>query len=91
LADAALAFAWEALATRGAVSDRSVLDAMAAGLGHAQLLDILAVVAINTFNTSYNRLAATTLDFPPVALTEPPPAPSGSPSQGTGGTVQGHG
>jgi uncharacterized peroxidase-related enzyme len=91
LADAALAFAWEALTTQGAVTDEAVVDAKAAGLTNAQLLDILAVVAINTFNTTYNRFADTALDFPAVALTEPPGHRSASQMSGIGGTVETYG
>ena len=73
LAAAALEFAWDAVTCRGDVTDATLARAHSAGLTDAQLIEILASVAINTFNNYYNRLAAPTIDFPVVALVDPAP------------------
>jgi uncharacterized peroxidase-related enzyme len=77
-AAAALAFARDAVAARGGVSDAALDRARSAGLTDAELIEILATVAINTFNNYYNRLAAPVIDFPAVALADalPSRAPS---------------
>ena len=57
--DATLRFAREVLATRGPVPDAVIDDARAAGLGDAELVEVLAVVALNTLHNLCNRAAAT--------------------------------
>lgn len=59
---AVLAFARSAMSTCGAVADEDLDRARDAGLGDGQLLEVLAVVAINTFNNMVNRLAGTEPD-----------------------------
>jgi uncharacterized peroxidase-related enzyme len=67
-ADAALLFARDAIAACGDLPDAALQRARGAGLSDAQLIEILAVIAINTFNNLYVRLAAPALDFPAVPL-----------------------
>ena len=61
-AAAVLRFARAAQATNGAVLDADLDEARAAGLDDGRLVEILAVVAINTFNNACNRLAETPPD-----------------------------
>jgi uncharacterized peroxidase-related enzyme len=77
-AAAALAFARDAVAARGDLSDAALGRARSAGLTDAQLIEILATVAMNVFNNYYNRMAAPAIDFPAVALADTLPlrAPS---------------
>lgn len=65
---AALAFALDALQNRGDVSEAALVAARIAGWSDSQLLEILAVVAINSFNNYYTRFVQPPLDFPPVEL-----------------------
>jgi len=57
LAAAALAFARTLQETRGNVPDAEMAKAREAGLNHANLVDIAAVVAINLFTNYVNNLA----------------------------------
>jgi uncharacterized peroxidase-related enzyme len=68
LAAAALEFAAAVLADRGDVANDTLDTARRAGLDDGDLLEIVAIVAINTFTNYYNRLAQPELDFPPVQL-----------------------
>jgi uncharacterized peroxidase-related enzyme len=52
---------------RGRVGDAELADAHRAGLGDAEILDIVANVALATFTNYLNVVAATDIDFPVVA------------------------
>jgi uncharacterized peroxidase-related enzyme len=67
-AAAVLEFGAAVLHDRGDVADAVIDAARRAGLSDADLLDIIAVIALTTFTNYYNRLAHTELDFPPVEL-----------------------
>jgi uncharacterized peroxidase-related enzyme len=64
-AQAALRFAAAALRDRGDVSASELSAARESGLSDAYLLEILAVIAINTFNNLYVRFCKPALDFGP--------------------------
>lgn len=65
---AALAFARSVVENRGWVSDEDVAAVREAGHGDTQIVEIIAVVAINTFSNYFNHIAGTEVDFPPVDL-----------------------
>lgn len=65
-ADAALVFATRLLASRGRVSDADIAAAKLAGFSEAQLIEIVALVAVNVFTNYVNNLADTDIDFPVV-------------------------
>jgi len=48
--------------TRGALSDRDLVDAYAAGLDERMLIDIAAIIAENTLGNLVNNLAQTEID-----------------------------
>jgi uncharacterized peroxidase-related enzyme len=62
-ADAILAFTRALLEWRGAVSDLHIQQARNAGLTDAELIEIVAEVALNTFTNYLYRLAEPELDF----------------------------
>lgn len=65
-ADAVLIFAKRVVQTRGKV-ENSVLEAIRlAGLSDAQIVEIVANVAINVFTNLINNVAQTDIDFPVV-------------------------
>src|SRR5262245_58474826 len=64
---AALAFARKLVANRGAVSVDDIAQARAAALSDADIVEIVAAVAINVFTNYVNLAADTDIDFPPVA------------------------
>lgn len=68
LAAAVLEFGAAVLADRGDVADDTLEAARRAGLDDSELLEIVAIVALNTFTNYYNRLARPELDFPPVQV-----------------------
>ncbi len=69
-ADAALVFARRVLDTRGQV-DNADLDAVrAAGFGDAEVIEIVASVALNVLTNYINNVATTDIDFPVVRSTE---------------------
>ena len=68
LSEAVLEFGAAVLADRGDVADDILQAARRAGLSDGDLLEIVAVVALNTFTNYYNRLARTDLDFPPMHI-----------------------
>ena len=68
-AAALLAFAAAVLEHRGDVHDSDLADARAAGLTDAELVEVVAEVALNTFTNYANRLAQPEFDFPEVPLT----------------------
>ncbi len=52
----------------GKLSDADVEAARAAGLSDGKIVEIIAVVALLTFTNYLNNVAATDVDFPPVAV-----------------------
>lgn len=63
--DAILAFVRRVVRTGGARAGGELEALERAGITHAQLIDILAAVALNTFRTAANIVAQTEIDFPP--------------------------
>lgn len=53
---------------RGQLSDDDVASARAQGLSDAQIIEVIAIVALNTFTNYVNHIAATEIDFPVVAV-----------------------
>ena len=68
---AALQFAKAIVDEKGWVTDEQYEAVRTAGFGHGEILEILAVVAINTFTNYVNHLAQTEVDFPAVEVCEP--------------------
>lgn len=68
---AALQFAKAIVDEKGWVTDEQYEAVRAAGFGHGEILEILAVVSINIFTNYVNHLAQTELDFPAVEVCEP--------------------
>ncbi|WCL53968.1 carboxymuconolactone decarboxylase family protein [Gimibacter soli] len=62
--NAALVFARNVTLTRGRVSDAELAAVRNAGYSDGEILEIIAVVAINTFTNYVNHIAATEVDFP---------------------------
>ena len=56
------------LATRGQLSDDELATARAAGLSDAQILEVLAGVALNVLTNFTNNLVRTEIDFPEVKV-----------------------
>ena len=65
-AQAALEFARKLVASRGAVSPEDIAAARATSLGDAEIVEIIAAVALNIFTNYVNIAARTEIDFPPV-------------------------
>lgn len=65
---AALRFALKVVAQRGQVEDADVAALRAAGFADAQIVEILAHVALNLFTNYVNVALGVEVDFPPVAL-----------------------
>jgi uncharacterized peroxidase-related enzyme len=63
-ADAALTFAKRVVAAHGKVSDAELAAVRAAGYGDAEIIDIVATVALNTLTNLVNNVAQTDIDFP---------------------------
>lgn len=68
-ADAAVAFAAKVVAARGRVSDADIAVVRAAGFTDAQLVEIVALVAVNVLTNYLNNVALTDIDFPVVHAT----------------------
>jgi uncharacterized peroxidase-related enzyme len=66
-ADAAVSLARKIALARGDVTDGEIARAKAAGLSDAELVEIVAHVALNTFTNYLNEVFKTTVDFPVVA------------------------
>lgn len=66
-ADAAVRFAVKVVNSRGHVDDADLAAVRAAGHSDAQVLEIVAHVALNTLTNYVNSVAATEIDFPVVA------------------------
>ncbi|GAB0114135.1 alkyl hydroperoxide reductase AhpD [Acidisoma sp. C75] len=69
-AHAAVAFALKINQERGKVSDADMQAVKAAGFTHAQIVEIIAVVAENIFTNLLNIVADTEIDFPVVLAAE---------------------
>lgn len=65
-ADAALVFARKVLDARGRVSDADLAAVRLAGFTEAQVIEIVAVVALNVLTNYINNVAETDIDFPVV-------------------------
>lgn len=65
-ADAAVRFAAKVAAERGAISAADVDAVRAAGYGDAEIVEIVAHVALNTLTNYVNEALGTTIDFPVV-------------------------
>ena len=61
---AALVFARQVLEARGQVGDADLAAVKAAGFGDAQIVEIVAHVALNIFTNYANNVANTKIDFP---------------------------
>lgn len=64
---ATLRFARLVTEKRGHVADSDVVDVRRAGLNDAEILDVVANIALTTFTNYLNEVAATEIDFPVVA------------------------
>ena len=65
-ADAAVSFAVKVAEKRGAVSDADVQSLRAAGYSDAEIVEIVAHVALNTLTNYLNEVLKTDVDFPAV-------------------------
>jgi uncharacterized peroxidase-related enzyme len=65
---AALTFARKIVDARGHVADADVNAVRAAGYSDADIIDIVTVVAFNTFTNYFNEVVKTQIDFPLVSL-----------------------
>lgn len=70
-ADAALAFAAKVTKQRGKVSDVDVSAVKGAGFTDAQVIEIVANVALNVMTNFVNNVAGTDIDFPVVHAASP--------------------
>jgi uncharacterized peroxidase-related enzyme len=52
--------------SRGRISDDTLADARAAGITDAEIVEVVAHVALNVFTNYVNNVAGTTIDFPEV-------------------------
>ncbi len=66
-ADAAVRFAALVAQARGHTSEADLQAVRAAGYSDAQIIEIVQHVALNTWTNYINEVAATDIDFPPVA------------------------
>lgn len=65
-ADAAVVFARQVIAVRGKVSDADISAVRLAGFTEAQVIEIVASVALNVLTNYINNVAETDIDFPVV-------------------------
>jgi uncharacterized peroxidase-related enzyme len=63
-----VALARKVTLTRAQLDDKDVANARAAGLTDAQIIEVLALVALNTLTNYVNHVAATDIDFPVVKV-----------------------
>lgn len=66
--DAALKFAQAVIEKRGFVADTDLATVRNAGFSDAEIVEIVANVALNIFTNYFNNVAATEIDFPVVTL-----------------------
>jgi len=64
---AALAFAKKIVDTRGKIADSDLEAVRKAGYSEAEIVEIIAVVGINTFTNYFNHIAGTEVDFEKVS------------------------
>lgn len=69
-ANAAVAFAYKVAQERGHVSDTDIAAVRNAGFTDAQVVEIVALVAENSFTNYLNEVAKTDIDFPVVHASE---------------------
>jgi uncharacterized peroxidase-related enzyme len=69
-ANGAVAFAFKVAQERGHVSDADIAAVREAGYTDAQLVEIVALVAENSFTNYLNEVAKTDIDFPVVQADE---------------------
>ncbi len=67
---AILTLAQTIVAKRGFVSDQDLAEARLAGVSDAEISEIVAGVALNTFSNYFNHVAQTEIDFPLVSAGE---------------------
>lgn len=67
---AILALAVAINAARGHIDDAALAEARAAGLTDAEIVEVVAHVALNVFTNYLNSVAGTTIDFPVVPLAD---------------------
>lgn len=65
--DAAIRLARKITLTRGEADDADIASARNAGLSDAELVEVIAHVALNTFTNYLNHVFKTPVDFPAVA------------------------
>lgn len=65
-ADAAVRFASKVTTTKGHMAESDLNAVKAAGYGDADIMEIIAHVALNTLTNYVNNVAATDIDFPAV-------------------------
>lgn len=68
--DAAVRFAVEVARERGHVGDGDIAAVRDAGFGAGQIVEIVALVALNAFTNFLNEVAKTDIDFPVVSAAE---------------------
>jgi uncharacterized peroxidase-related enzyme len=68
---AALAFAIKLVEKRGHLAAEEVEKLRAAGLSDGEIVEIIAVVAVNLFTNYFNHIAGTEIDFPVVHASAP--------------------
>ena len=68
-ADAAVRFAVLVTKARGAISDADIAAVRAAGYSDAEIVEIVAHVALNTLTNYINEVFQTAVDFPVVPVT----------------------
>ena len=67
-AQAALNFSLAIVDKKGWVSNEDVSTFKAAGFGDAEVTEVIAVVALNTFTNLFNHVIETEVDFPRVSI-----------------------
>lgn len=72
----ALVFAGRMVVERGWVSDEDMQRVRDAGYTDGEIVEIIAVVALNTFSNYFNHIAQAEIDFPPVGVGESAGQPS---------------
>lgn len=66
-AAAAVTFAEAVARSRGSVTDAEICAVQAAGYADSEIVEIVALVAANSFTNYLNGVARTEIDFPPVS------------------------
>lgn len=67
---AALTFAKKVVEARGHITDQDFKAVVAAGYSESEVLDIVTIVAFNTFTNYINEVAKVEIDFPVVSIEE---------------------